>query len=100
MPPLPTHPDYAQILQIIAEHDDQAGHCTIDELHEGRVDPDSLRHAAHGRARSALTQVPMSVFLTTLHASVAAVWADGFLAGVDFNQTQQSPTPTSEENES
>lgn len=93
----PAHPDYARILQLIAEHDDAATQQTVRQLHEGKVDPDSLRVAAHGRARATSATVPLPLFLATWEPSLAAVWADGFLTGIDFDRAQQS-TPTPEEN--
>jgi hypothetical protein len=103
---LPTHPDYARILQVFADGDDSIDETQPDPTsHEESlvamervfghlVNPESLARASISRARVWLMAlVPAILSGKDPSKSLGAMWADGFIAGVRFQQAGGHSSP-------
>jgi hypothetical protein len=93
------HPDFGQIAAVIASADDVAEKyiekataglydplAELHEMHAGLVSPEALFVAARLRAAAILHDIPPLQFISDPLAAVSAIWSDGFLTGIRFQQ--------------
>lgn len=97
------HPDFCKIARVVAALDERAqGGGTAPELVAGFVDSSSLQYAADNRVDDMTREMPSTALRAVLsslevNAILCALWADGFSAGVKFQQAgghEDVPEPT------